>query len=128
MRTALKATIKHWPNVPLADIPECGLCCFWLSPTGQAAHVDTGHGGSHSGVAHELGCENGGWDLDAAAYLHVSYGSAFFSYELGDHKPTQEQIDYVFDVRQEAFRRRGMDSSLVRYLDKWLNEVQKEDA
>lgn len=106
----------------LEDIHGCDLCCFWLAPDGKASFLGLADRGSHCGVATALGDETGGRELDKQGYVHVSGGGPFMGDP--DGKPTQAQLDTLFDVQQELIRqeRHGPARGIERYLQKQAAE------
>jgi hypothetical protein len=115
--------IAEPPWDPYADMSDCNLCCSWIAPDGKASHLNSlGPGsGSHCGVADKLGDPSGGRDLDKRGYMHVSFGDPFFLSEA--NKPTQAQLDTLFDIGKELNRRGSRRGEYIqRYLDEQLTK------
>lgn len=106
---------------PLSEMSPCNVCCAWIAPDGTAHHLGWKGLGSHHGVAYKLDDETGGRGLDEQGYLHLSYGSPYFG--TTGQKPTQGQLDHLFDVLQELKRIKRNDPA--HYIEEYLQKQEE---
>lgn len=107
---------------PYKAMADCHVCCAWIAPDGKATHLSDEPGmTTHSSVArHALGSKNGGWELDDAGYVHMSYGATYMG---PDKEPTQAQLDTLFDIQTELERR---EMYVSVYVERFIQKQQEK--
>lgn len=108
-------------NADMTPMSICNVCCSWIAPDGARYHLGE-LGSSHGGVASRLGDTRFGRDLDEQSYVHISFGSPYMG--KPGAKPTQAQLDSLFDIEQELTRRKSLRAGYIHtFLAKQLEEV-----
>ena len=92
---------------PYRGMRDCQVCCAWIDPSGKAYHLSDKPGlGSHGGLAENLLDDpDRGRGLEDRGFLHLSYGWVMYADRT---RPTQAQLDAVWDILTELKRRKAV--------------------